>query len=421
MSVGTMPHAKELEDILAIEQVNISPIVIKKLEENDWTKFQAENLAKEIATKKPAEVADSIIIGHSSEGIPADSYQIYTAANEIHRGSYWNAFSHIEKISDEKKEMREQLGRIAIEQCFDPVIYNRGKPEDWGGKARSNDNGPYTLLSEVISNPKSKLRHLVSIQDVEKCVNMAFVSFVKKPESFVSRQHLCSVSDEETRKAMDWQYQGFCRLLENAHHLDKNLVLKTVEENPEFQTGWHSYLYMNYIFKRFEDETTPGEKAKLFWPVLKDIMWPREQFDVLAEDTKLLMKYIKHARHPYCKQQTEKEFAEILTYGCGDTWQSVDFARIILGKRKLVQIVEETARNARGEDAENLVDLAISDDLKEYVNLATVCILKSYCVPREEDDHFDLKRKADHYMALDKIEHDLGTVPRGNPAWDSND
>jgi hypothetical protein len=410
MSV-TMPHAKELEDILAAEQATILPIALKALAARGLG--EAERLERDIAGRRPAEVADTEFIRDiDTKKLPQDSFNIYSAAKDLFRGSYWGAFSHIEEISGENKEIREQLGKIAIEQTFDPIKYNRGKAEGRDGEVRPNEYGSYTLLLEVIANPKSKLRHLVSAQDIEKCVNMAFVGFVKEPEFFVSRQHLWFNADEKTRKGLDWAYHGFCELLYRAQYLDKNLVLKTVEENQKFNPGWLSVLYLNYVFKRFKNETTAEEKAKLFWPVLKDIMWPRESFDVLAEEKKLLNKYMKHAKQPYCLQRAGKEFAEILTSGCEDIWQSVDFALAILGKQKLVQIIEETAMNAKGENADNLVKLATTKgDIASYVNLATVQTLKSYCKPNDADDKYDLDSKAGYMKALSKIETSLKTVP----------
>jgi hypothetical protein len=397
--IQTVPHAKELETILAVEQATILPIALRHIEEKGF--YDAKDIALRVATSKPADA--SFLCGVDTKILPQDSFHIYSAAQELFRGAYWHAFSHIEKISDEKKEMSVQLGKIAIEQTFDPIAYRWSRSDL---ETEPNDYGSYELLVQVISNPKSKLRHLVSVQDLERCVNSAFVSFVKNPEAFVWK-NLSLNADEETQRATNWKYLGFCSLLENLQYLKKDLVLKTLEENQGFKTGWHSLLYLNYIFKRFENETTSSEKAKLFWPVLKTIMWPRESFDVLAEDKAVLNQCLKYAKHHYCKERVEREFADIITYGCGDTWQSVDFANKILGKQRLAQITEETARNSRGEAAENLVGLAVKGDLDGYINLATVYLLKSHCVPRADDRDYDLKQKKYHMKTLNVLERKL--------------
>lgn len=410
IETATIPHAQELESILAIEQPNLAPKIIRRMEKDWFQKHRAERLTKDIATKKPSEVASSLIIGMNPKGLPQDSYHIYSAATELFCGSYWHAFSHIEKISDERKDDREHLGKIAIEQCFDPHVYRWGTPEN-----NPNKFGSYELLLNVIKNPKSKLKHLVSIQDLERCTELAFTNFVKNSKEF---SYSLRNQYSDTEKSQRWLYEAFCEFLNHTYLLNKNLVIKTIEETPEFEPGFCTYLYLNYIFKQFKNETTGEEKAKMFWPVLKELIDPIEEFDKLEKNKKLIAKYEKYAKSDYCRKKAEEKFKGMLKEEvCENFWQTLDYMRDISGKRKIVRTLESIARTAQGEEAKILVKNVIGH-FEEYVNLATVYVLKSHCVHTHEDNDYSREQKIKYMEALDKIEHRLGTVPRGDPAWD---
>ncbi len=251
------------------------------------------------------------------------------------------------------------------------------------------------------------------MQDLEQCIKLAFTNFVENSKEFsysLSSQH------HNTEKSQRWLYESFCEFLNHTHHLNKDFVIKTIENNPKFEPGFCTYLYLNDIFKRFEHETTNKEKAKMFWPVLKELIYPIERFDELEENKKLIGKYKKYAKSNYCKKKVEEEFKNMLKEEvCEDFWQTVSYVNGILGERKIVETLEGIARTAKGEEAKILVKNTVSH-LSNYMNLATVYVLKSHCTPANDDDKFDLEQKSKYICDLDAIERRLKKTPN-DPAY----
>lgn len=395
---AAMPHTEELEGILRQEQHNLVPKIIESLEKQPFSKWRADQLTKQAATESSVKVAQSIAYDVSTDELPQDSYHIHSAARELYAGSYWHALTHIEKISDDKKEMREKLGKIAIEQCFYPNVYC------WGKVHRENEWGAFEILERIVANKDSKLKNLISVQDFDRCVDEAFTSFVKHPNQIKPFPFAWSIKDPN-----NWLFRSFSYFLGHTEFLDKERVIKTLESNPDFSPGNNVYLYANYIFKRFEEDwnTTEEERAKIFWPVLKSILWPREEYDVFEDDEKLLHEKIKYARSDYCMKKTETEIVKILEHCCEDTWQSMDFANTILGKKKATEILEGVVRNARGENAMELIERTIAGDFQKNINISLLYVMKSHCFPKNEDGNYDAQRKRDYAKSIDKMERIL--------------